>query len=196
MDLIEDPEKSAKKFGMLLATGFVPNVLRDVRNQTDASVRKPTTVAEAIENMLPGMSPEVTKRVTILGREEEGDPDRLLRAFKQTAPSMEDQASGFMREIGWAPMPAPLTLSVRGMRKEIEKENREPYLKEMGEVTLAATLAVMNDPRVQPLEAPMKRRVLARVVEAAREPVMKKYQILSGLYGPEAEQELRQKGEL
>lgn len=191
MDLIEDPEKSGKKFAMLVATGFVPNVLRDVRNQTDPTVRKPTTIAEAIENMLPGLSQEVLPRVTVFGREVESEPDRLLRAFKQTAPTLEDQTTSFMREVGWAPMPAPLTLSARGIRKELDKDNREAYLKEMGEVTLAAVHAVMNDPRVQPLETPMKRRVLARVVEAARQPVLRKYQILLGLYGPEAEQQMR-----
>jgi hypothetical protein len=194
MDLIEDPEKSAKKFGQLLATGFVPNVLRDVRNQTDPTVRKPTTITEAIENMLPGMSQEVLPRVTVFGQEVESEPDRLARAFKQTAPMLEDQTTNFMRTLGWAPMPAPLTLSVRGERKEIDKDNREGYLKEMGEVTLAAVHAVMNDPRVEPLEAPMKRRVLARVVEAARQPVLKKYQMLLGLYGPEAQQQMQQRG--
>ncbi len=191
MDLIEDPERSAKKFGQLLVTGFIPNVLRDVRNQTDPTVRKPTTLTEAVENMLPGLSQEVVPRVTVFGRESESEPDRLLRAFKQTAPTLEDQTTSFMRDLGWAPMPAPTTLSARGIRKELDKENREAYLKEMGEVTLAAVHAVMNDPRVQPLETPMKRRVLARVVEAARQPVLRKYQILLGLYGPEAQQQMR-----
>jgi hypothetical protein len=195
MDLIEDPEKSAKKFGQLLVTGFVPNVLRDVRNQTDPTVRKPTTLTEAVENMLPGLSQEVVPRVTVLGRTVESEPDRLARAFKQTAPSLEDQTTNYMREIGWAPMPPPLTLSAGGVRKELDKDNRESYLKEMGEVTLAAVHAVMTDPRVEPLETPMKRRVLARVVDAARAPVVRKYQILLGLYGPDAQAQMQMKGQ-
>lgn len=194
-DALQDPERNAKKFGQLLATGFVPNVLRDVRQQVDPMTRKPTNVTEAVENMLPGLSQEVTPRVTILGQEEEGEQDRLLRAFKQTAPSLEDQNTAYLREIGWAPTPPPLTLSVRGVRKDLDKENREAYMKEMGEVTLAAIQAVKNDPRVEPLDAPMKRRVLARVVEAARQPIEKKYQMLLGLYGPEAQQQAQVKGQ-
>lgn len=190
-DAIQDPEKNAKKFGQMIATGFVPNILRDVRNQTDPTVRKPTTVAEAVENMLPGLSQEVVPRVTITGQEIEGEQDRLLRAFKQTAPSLEDQNTQFLREIGWAPIPAPLSFTVRGVSKEVDKDNRGAYLKEMGEVTLAAIQAVMRDPRVQILDAPMKRRVVARVVEAARQPVEKKYQIILGLHGPEAQGQMR-----
>ena len=187
-DAIQDPEKNAKKFGQLLATGFVPNVLRDVRLQVDPTVRKPTTVAEAVENMLPGLSQEVVPRVTVTGENVEAEEDRLLRAFKQTAPVLENENTEFLRSIGWAPMPPRQSFTVQGIKKDIDKQHREAYLKEMGEVTLAAIQAVMKDPRIEPLDVPMKRRVTARVVEAARAPVEKKYQALLGLYGQEAQE--------
>lgn len=195
LDALLEPDKKLDALTRAASTGFVPNFLRDVRNQVDPEIRKPTNVTEAIENMIPGLSGQVTPKYTVIGTKEESETDRVTRAFKTVSPSLEDENTQFLREIGWAPMPPPTTLRAQGEQKKLDTANRESYMKEMGEATLAAVQACMKDPRIAPLDPVMKRKVVSRVVEAARKPVLRKYQILLGLYGPEAQQEVQQRGQ-
>lgn len=190
---LEDPGRRIASLGRLTATGFIPNLLRDIRYQTDPALRKPENLKEAIQNMVPGLSTQVPPKINILGKPMEVEPERVLRATKHAFPVEEDENTQFLREIGYSPLDPNTTLRVKGQKAELTGTNRESYLKEMGEATLGAIQLAMKDPRVQGLDAPMKRRVVARVVEAARMPITRKYEVLMGLYGPEAKERYQSK---
>src|SRR6185369_12761365 len=110
LDAIMDPHRHFEGLKRSVATGFLPNSLRDIKLQIDPEMRKPQSVAEALEYMIPGLSGQLLPKTTVLNTPIEAEQNRLLRAFKTVTPSLEDQNTQFLRAIRWAPLQTPTTL--------------------------------------------------------------------------------------
>ena len=193
IEALEDPENRMEKFLQTVGTGFIPNVLRDVRQQTDPMRRKPTTLGEAIKDMVPGYSESVQPRVDVLGRVSKLEPNQIARATKLVGKSTETPETRLMAELAWAPSTPATTFEVpSGLRDEfglpekieLKGDAATDYLVEMGETTRDAMRVVMADPEFASWPADVKRRVLQRVVNAMRRGVEIKHKALGGMFGP------------
>ena len=193
IEALEDPENRLEKFLQTVGTGFIPNVLRDVRQQTDPMRRKPTTLGEAIKDMVPGYTESVQPRVDVLGRVSKLEPNQIARATKLVGKSTETPETRLMAELAWAPSTPATTFEVpSGLRDafdlpekiELKGDAATAYLVEMGETTRDAMRVVMDEPGFETWDDMTKRRVLQRVVNAMRRGVEIKHKALGGMFGP------------
>lgn len=102
MDALQDPQRSGAKFISQTATGLVPNILRDVRYQTDPFVRESKGVKASVMNMVPGLSERLPKRYDIEGRPVRYDENRGLRSTKVVAGSTDSEITKALREAGYS----------------------------------------------------------------------------------------------
>lgn len=184
-DFINDPERNADKLIQLTATGFIPNIVRDVRNQTDPNIRKPTNIKEAFENIIPGLSQNVPARISVLGKEVKSEPNPLLRATKMVGSSTEDEKTRLMDELGWAP-PSPqttFTSKVTGEEIKLEGDILQQFKISMGRAADEAMTLAMKHPKFNSLSKDEKIKVLQKITAKLQGAVRKAYQAKVGVYG-------------
>lgn len=173
MDALEDPKHYAERFISGTVTGFVPNVLRDIRQQADVQQRRARGVVESVENMLPGVSRRLPPVVTVLGHEPRYDVSRLARASKVTSPVTESDESRFMARLGWTPAEPQPTLRLEHRTVTLSGPPLAEFQREMGRATRQAVSAFMaSGPDLGTEAAREKARDrLAELVRKARAPV-------------------------
>jgi hypothetical protein len=167
LDAVKDPERGARRFGEGVVTGMVPNILRDVRQQTDPTMRAPRGVAESVQNMLPGLSQKLPASIDVLGRERTYEPDRATRATKVLSTRRELPETRVIDLVGRSPtMPAPILTRKKQKVKLVGKE-LERFQREMGEATSKA-IAHLDTPGFRALEQEQQQEKLATAVKKAR----------------------------
>jgi len=144
-DAFRDPEKKAGSFVQGVATGFVPNILRDVRQQVDPNVRVARGIGPAMENMVPGLSSRLPKQVDVLGRDVTYEPNRLLRATKVMSTRRTDPESQLLGELDWAPSPVEDVLKKKGHPDvKLKPDQYERFQREVGEARAATIRRLMS----------------------------------------------------
>jgi len=188
---LEDPHANLENFKRLLVTGFFPNVLRDIRNQIDPVVRKPSNLQEAIENMIPGLSERVPADITTSGKPRMQVENRLLRASKQvftatpTSPELE-----LKNKLAWEPPDVERKLKYQDKEFELKGKQKEQYFIEMNKAAdqvVHEAIDIFQQPQFTNLSDEQKRKLLNNVVQKAQEPIRMKYKALVGLGGPEVQ---------
>ena len=196
VDALEDPEHKLEKYIQTVGTGFVPNVLRDVRQQTDVTKRKPATIVEAIKDMIPGTSESVAPRVDVLGRVQKLEPNPLARATKLVGLSTETPETRLMDALQWAPTPPATRFSVPKnlqlkldlpAQVELKGDQITAYKIDMGRAARAAIQRVMGFPGFADREPEVQTLLLQKAVSSHQAVVREKYKRISGVYGPIAQ---------
>jgi len=183
---IQDPEKSAKKFAQGIVTGFVPNALRDVRNQTDPVVRKPDGVGQAVANMLPGQSQKLPAKVDVLGRTVTLEPSRAVRATKVLSTRRDIPETRLMERLKWSPPMPDAKVTPLGSRKPITLKGAEleRFQREMGEATRQAIQPFTMDQRFERMDRDAQVEYLDKAVQDARNKVRKRWRFELSMRAP------------
>ncbi len=183
VDALEDPEHFGEKWVQGMATGFVPGVVRDVRQQVDTTRRKPEGVGQAIEDMLPGASGQVPARRDVLGREAKLEPNPLLRATKLVSQSTADEITKAMRETGYVPPTPSSTLTFKDNKVKLEGKQKEEFLRDMGSVTEVAMRFVMLMPGYKDWSNEERAKRFDQVVSKRQESMRKLWRSHAGVLG-------------
>lgn len=141
VDAIQDPEHYAEKAVTGTLTGFVPNILRDVRQQTDVVQRQSKGLVQGVKNMVPGLSKQLQPKIDIFGREKKMEQNRALRATKVISTLKETKETKLLRDVGYSPTEltqAAQTLEGRNKSYKLSDQEFTTYKKEVGRATLKA----------------------------------------------------------
>jgi lysozyme len=161
---LEDPENKFDKYIQTVSTGFVPNILRDVRQQIDDTRRKPKGWMQAMADMLPGLSQNVPAKIDALGRESKLDPNRFARMTKLTSKSTSDEVTRAIEEADYQPPIPNTTLTIGGVRKVLEGEEKTRFLKAMGSAAEEGIRLVMKHPSYPNMSPKQKESAFTRIV--------------------------------
>lgn len=173
---MKDPSQYADKFVSGIATGFIPNVVKDIRYQMDPTIRSPRGMEEAIENSLPGMSQKVPAQVDILGDVATMDSNRILRALKitsETATGPKEAVIKALEDTGTELSSVKPLIEIKDKNGGIEKVELKGaeatrFMQEMGKATLEAISEVTSSDRYKSLPLEGKQTLLLRVVQNYR----------------------------
>lgn len=181
LNALQDPERSAGRFAQGVATGFVPNILRDVRNQTDPTMRVARGAIPAMRNMIPGQSQNLEPQIDVFGRERTYEPSRIDRATKVILTRRESPESRLLSVVKWAPTAVgpDLSAKVRGKTQKVRLEGEEftRYQREMGEATRQAVALYVGNKRFLALDNDEQVKRLTDTVNKARERVRNKWKV-------------------
>lgn len=197
IEILQAPTENAAKIRNLVTSNLIPNFLRDVRIQTDPTIRKPNNILEAIENTLGmGLSPKVPAKIDFLGKEKKYEANPLLRASKQSSPITDNPILNELGRLGYSPgMPDPV-LSLRNIKEkyDLREHGQElaAYNKDVGQEIEKAFETVMQTDQYEKASDQIKIAMLRRIVENIRVHKAKQWAIASGLAGPEAAERLIQ----
>ncbi len=186
---MDDPQHYAKRLEQLTISGFIPNALRDIRQQTDPMRRKPTTITEALEDMVPGLSTKVPLHRDALGQTKEYEPNPVLRETKQVQEGAETPLTRAMRDLAYVP-PEPQTKfkDKQGQHAEITGDDKDKYLEDMGKAAKFAMQMVLASPAVKTLDDDQKREAVDHAVKRAQGTVRNAYKALAGLHGQKVQE--------
>ena len=170
-------KRAPERFGTGIVTGFVPNVLRDVRVQTDPVMRETRGVAQGVQNMIPGQSQRLPASIDVLGRERTYEPDRLTRGLKVLSTRRETPETRLLAEVGWNPSnPNPSLTMKDGSKRTLEGADLERFRREMGEATVRALAPfVRNREALLKLDRDTQVERLEDAVNLERKKVRKKW---------------------
>jgi len=173
----EGTEKTApERFAQGVVTGLVPNVLRDVRQQTDPVMREARGVPQAVENMLPGMSQRLPASVDVLGRERTYEPDRMVRASKVLSTERTSPETRVFAALGWSPSAPSTTLELGKGKTTLTGEDAAQFRREMGEATAKAVRAfAARHKNLDKLDREDAVDTLKKMVDDARKPVRRRW---------------------
>lgn len=175
LDALDDPERYADKLAAGTITGLVPNVLRDVRIQTDPTRREARGIGPSILNMLPGASQNLPAKVDLLGRTAGMTESPVLRATKVVQESRATPETRALRESGYLPSEPQSRLTKKGEAKKIEGKDRERFEREMGEATRRAIQQVSGNAAFGRLDEEQQQENLKRAVDRARSVVRNRW---------------------
>lgn len=170
-------KRAPERFGTGIVTGFVPNVLRDVRVQADPVMRETRGVAQGVQNMIPGQSQRLPASIDVLGRERTYEPDRLTRGLKVLSTRRETPETRLLAEVGWNPSnPNPSLTMKDGSKRTLEGAELERFRREMGEATVRALAPfVRNREALLKLDRDTQVERLEDAVNRERKKVRKKW---------------------
>ena len=168
MDAIQDPQREAKRFLQSTATGVLPNVLRDVRIQTDPMRREARGVGQGIANMIPGRSQQLEPSLDVFGRENRYEPNRLLRSLKVVSPVKDTTVS----RPGYFPTePRREVKPARQPARKLEGPEGTRFAREMGAATEEAWRSLIARPGFNDLEQDRQDELLRDAINGARKRV-------------------------
>lgn len=175
LDAIKQPDRSAAKFAEGVVTGFVPNILRDARQQADSTMRVARGVPDAVQNMIPGLSQRLPASIDVLGRARTYEPNRLTRATKVLSTTRDTRETKVLDDAGWFPTPPKTQLTKKGYAPvTLTKQDAERFQREMGEATRAALMR-FDTPTFRALDPEEKQKRLEKAVNDAREVVRNRW---------------------
>lgn len=175
LDAVKEPERGGERFAQGIVTGLVPNILRDVRAQSDSTMREARGIGPAVLNMLPGLSQRLPASIDVLGRERSYEPDRLLRASKVLSTQRTSPETDLFARLEWSPNAPSLTLERGKSKTTLTGKDAEAFKREMGEATLKAVRSVMARPGFEKKDREDAVEILQREVDRARKPVRKRW---------------------
>jgi hypothetical protein len=190
-DMLEDPERNVNRFKNLLATGFVPNFLRDITIQLDPTQRRPTNMTEAVEAMIPGLSQNVPERLDVFGQPLQWAPGAAARGSKVLTKSSETDKTNLMRNLGWVPPIAQARLSQGGESVDLQGTTKQRYLEEMGQAASIAMDMVTSQPDFNTWSDDEKRKELKTRTMKMQQVIRTKYEAYMGLRGEAAQEEAK-----
>lgn len=171
VEAITDPERSGGRFIEQVATGFVPNILRDFTYWQDALIRAPENLQEQIKTMLPGKSQEVAPRLDILGRNVQRDENKLLRSFGRVGVTAreDDQLVNALVEIGEETgyYPGFPDKKIRG--KELSADEYRQYQRVSGEIFRSELARALESSQFTEADPEQKKKDVEGMVERARD---------------------------
>lgn len=105
LDAMNDPERSADRFFMRLAQGFVPlsGAMRTATQVVDPVTRTPKTVREGVEAIIPGRSSKLPPLADRFGEPTPVTGHPLTRGFYQASPSKNDPLQPLLDRAGVEP---------------------------------------------------------------------------------------------
>lgn len=185
INAIEDPEHYAEKALSSTVTGFIPNVLRDVRQQVDSTQREAKGVVQSAKNMVPGLSQKLQPKIDVFGRTKQYDADRLARASKVLSTIRETPETKLLRDTGYPVAElgtASRTLSMtKGKTKsqyKLSDSEFTQYKIDAGEAVLSAIKDIKKTPGWNEMDTDKKASILSKKIgdkkEAVRENWKKK----------------------
>lgn len=165
MDALQDPEHFGERFISQTATGFVPNILRDVRQQTDSAQREAKGIVPSLENMLPGVSQRLPQKVDVLGRAIDYDPNRLARASKVlTLPRTSPETEALRTR-----------LEERKPPRQVAPADRAEFERERRTAAGAALNMVIRQDGFDALPPDQQARLIDRALESAHRTVTNRW---------------------
>jgi hypothetical protein len=172
-DAFDDPDRYGERFAQGLVTGMIPNVLRDVRIQTDPVVREARGIGPAVTNMIPGLSQNLPAQTDVLGREMQYDQNRLIRAAKDITTDRSTPETAAFRESGYTPprQPSQVKIKVAGEDVALTGEERTQYEKDIGAEVSLRTRRLIGSESFARLSQEQKAERIRRVTMKAREMV-------------------------
>lgn len=176
LNAIKEPERGAERFSTGIVTGLVPNILRDVRQQADSTMREARGVPQAVANMVPGLSQKLPASIDVLGRERTYEPDRLLRATKVLSTQRTSPETDLFAKLEWSPNAPNLTLEKGKAKEKLEGHDAEAFKREMGAAVRAGIAnALALHPRLDQMEREAQIEILDGEIAKARKAVRKKF---------------------
>lgn len=176
LDAIKEPDRSAERFAQGVVTGLVPNILRDVRQQADSTMREARGVPQAVENMIPGLSQRLPASIDVLGRERTYEPNRLLRASKVLTTQRTSPETQLFARLEWSPSAPSLTLEKGKNKTTLTGADAEAFKREMGAATeKAIRQALALHPNLDKMEREDAVNVIDDAVNKARKPIRKRW---------------------
>ena len=175
LDALQDPENKLDKYFQTIGTGFVPNLLRDVRQQLDDKRRKPAGLVEALKDMLPGLSQTVEPRIDALGHESKLEPNRLLRTTKLTVVSTSSDVTKALDETGYQPPVPNASLTIHGKKVTLVGEEKTRFLKEVGKAAEDAIKSMIERPTYQRMSPKQKLVALTKFVKRRQEQARERF---------------------
>lgn len=175
LDALSDPARSAGKFMSNTATGLIPNILRDIRYQTDPVRREGRGLSFAVQNMTPGLSQNLPTKIDVLGREQRYDTNRLVRASKVIAGRTETPETEILRRSGASVVePSPI---LRRFNRSVRLSggDRERFEREMGEAARKAIAQVGKGDRLSSLTQEEQQDRIDRAVKLRRDAVRNRW---------------------
>jgi lysozyme len=180
LDALQDPENKFDKYLQTMATGLIPNILRDIRQQLDDRRRKPVGLVEGLKDMIPGLSMTVQPRVDALGHESKLELNPILRLTKMTAVSTSSDVTKALDETGYQPPIPNTTLTIHGKSVSLTGDEKTHFLKEMGKAAEDAIRTLVDSPAYQRMTPKLKVEALTRLVRRRQEMARERFKRMRG----------------
>lgn len=174
-DAISDPEHAGQKFTAGVATGFIPNALRDVRYQTDATRRDARGIGPSIENALPGISSDLPEQVDVMGRTQTYEPTRLARASKFVTTPNETPETKIMDATGWSPTASSASFRIGKKTVKLDRSDEAAFHKEAGQAGMATIVPTASQPGFKDADEEQKVEMLDRAWKRAVDSVRSRW---------------------
>lgn len=170
LEAVVSPADQGAKLFEQIATGFVPNFLRDITYWQDEIVRAPRNIQEQIMTMLPGQSQKVPARQDILGRDVKRDPDKLLRSvLRLGVTARDDKLLNALDEVGKATGYYPGFPSKTVRNRKLTDDEYQRYQKRAGEIFRSELERAVSSPQFTGADPEQKQKDIEGIVERARE---------------------------
>lgn len=174
-DAVSDPQHSGTKFTAGVATGFIPNALRDVRYQTDATRRDARGIGPSLQNALPGLSSDLPEQVDVMGRTQKYEKDRLARASKFVTTPNETPETKIMDATGWSPTASSPSFRIGKKTVKLDRSDEAAFHKEAGQAGMATIVPTASQPGFKDADEEQKVEMLDRAWKRAVDSVRSRW---------------------
>ena len=155
--------------GASLAKSLVPGIVRDIAH-AGSPQRRPTTMTESVESIIPGLQGNVPERVDILGRPSITPVSSAISPFAgRTDIRQQDPLVAEMSRVG-ARVGAygGFQIGPRGNRTDLPAEAVAQLQAAVGPLVETAVRRVVESPYYRQLSDQRKRETIERAIKAAR----------------------------
>lgn len=155
--------------GASLAKSFVPGIVRDIA-RAGSPQRRPTTMTESVESIIPGLQGNVPERVDIFGRSSITPVSSAISPFAgRTDIRQQDPLVAEMSRVG-ARVGAygGFQIGPRGNRTDLPAEAVAQLQAAVGPLVETAVRRVVESPYYRQLPDQRKRETIERAIKAAR----------------------------
>ena len=175
LDAIQDPKRSAERFIGSTASGLLPNIIRDVRQQTDPVRREARGIVPVVQNMIPGASQALPPQVDILGREQGYDPNPGVRATKVLSQTTATPETAALRRSGYSPSEPRPEIRSKGRTDKLKGDDGTRFQQDMGAATVQAIRSVSGRAGFEQMDPEEQAEAIKQAVDKARNAVRKRW---------------------
>lgn len=171
MEAVNDPERSAARFGGRMASSAIPftGAVRTVQQAMDPVVRRPRGVQEHAMGGIPGLSEQIAPRIGRFGQvvTREGGPIRRATDPFNVSSVANDPVSRELDRLGVLVSLPSDRLALTGDRA-LTREQETAVMQRRGQTVRRALEQVMNDQRYNRLDDAGRTRVIKRLLPRVR----------------------------
>ena len=165
MDAMTQPERYGAQFLQRLATSFVPASagLRTATQMVDRTIRRPKTIAESVQALIPGLSRNVPPTLTAFGQEAQRQSPAWSPIFVSPA-----QQSAVDAELGRLGVEVGFVgTSIGGVK--LTREQQQQYQVLAGQRSYELLRQLVESSTYKGLDDAVKEKAINRAVDDARD---------------------------